>query len=276
MGCLKSGLQELTDAERRTLELIWRHPNVPAIRLPAMAGKKPGGSVWLRVGTLAKTKLWERMPRRIKSEFERPDRKPFYSGLLVNLLTVEDQRRARWIVFELRPETEKALQSLKIIDRFSHPPSNAYRRLDENEVERAPVGFNAPAETQRVTRAIIARRGQARFRQALLNAYEGRCAVTGCTEVNVLEAAHIVGHRSRGRYEVANGLLLRADWHTLFDLGLWAVHPKRGTIELSPNIAEEYRKFGGRKLHAPDDTKLAPRSDALERRYKRFRQLLRA
>lgn len=274
--CLRTGLEALTEAERRDLDLIWRHPNVPAKLLPTIIGSKPGGSVWMTVGKLAKKRLWNRMPRRIKSEFQRPRRRPFYSGLLVHLETVEDERRVRWTVFELRPEAVKALQALKLIGRSRQKPSSSYRRLEETEIEQIPAGFTAPAETEHINRAIIARRGQAAFRRALLDAYDGRCAVTGCTETNVLEAAHIVGHRSRGRYEVPNGLLLRADWHTLFDLGLWAVHPRQGTIEVSPNIAQEYQKFNGRRVREPNDTSLAPHSDALEKRYKRFRQLIRA
>jgi len=88
-----------------------------------MIAGKPGGSVWLRVGVLAKTKLWDQMPRRIKFDFQRPHRRPFYSGLLVNLETVEDKRRVRWTAFELRPEAVKALQALKIIGRSRRAPS---------------------------------------------------------------------------------------------------------------------------------------------------------
>jgi len=274
--CLKAELEELTEAERRALVSIWRYPNVPVKILPTMIGDGPGGSVWLRVGLLAKAKLWDQLPRRIKSEFQRPGRKPFYSGLLVNLSVVEDKRRDRSTVFALRAEAVKALQVLKIIGGTPHAPSSAYKLLDEVEAATVPAGFTAPAETKRINRAILARRGQAPFRRELLAAYNGQCAVTGCTETNVLEAAHIVGVKSRGRYEVANGLLLRADWHTLFDLGLWAIQPKRLTIEVSPTLAGEYKKLEGRPLREPIDSKFAPRPDALERRYKRFQRLLRA
>src|SRR5690348_15684947 len=123
--CLKAGLEGLTDAERRALVSIWRYPNIPVRILPTMVGDEPGGSVWLRVGMLAKMKLWHRMPRRIKSEFQRPGRKPFYSGLLVNLDVVVDKRRDRWTVFELRKEAVKALRALKILGGTRHAPSRA-------------------------------------------------------------------------------------------------------------------------------------------------------
>jgi hypothetical protein len=272
--CLKTGLSNLTEHQKRALVLIWRYPNVPAMHLPAMIGEEPGGLVWRTIGPLAKWKLWDRMPRRIKAEFQLPGRKPFYSGLLIDLYMVEDNQRRRWAVFELRREAVKALQALKLIGRTRRARSGRYKLLDDREVKKVPSGFSTPAETTRINRSIIGRRGQSPFRRNLLAAYGGRCCVTGCTETNVLEASHIVGFRNRGRYEVANGLLLRADWHTLFDLGLWAVHPRRLTIEVSPTVAAEYRKYDGERLRAPENPKFAPRLDALQRRHKRFRRLL--
>lgn len=53
-----------------------------------------------------------------------------------------------------------------------------------------------------------------------MDAYERRCAVTGCTVEAVLEAAHISPYRGDHTNDVTNGLLLRADIHTMFDCGL--------------------------------------------------------
>jgi hypothetical protein len=64
------------------------------------------------------------------------------------------------------------------------------------------------------------RRGQSQFRNALLQRYGRRCLVTGCSVVAVLEAAHIDPYRSDINHHPGNGLLLRADIHTLFDLDL--------------------------------------------------------
>jgi putative restriction endonuclease len=68
-------------------------------------------------------------------------------------------------------------------------------------------------------RCIAARRGQAAFRAALIDAYGGRCSITGCDAVEALEAAHISPYKGDHTNDVTNGLLLRADLHTLFDLG---------------------------------------------------------
>jgi hypothetical protein len=43
----------------------------------------------------------------------------------------------------------------------------------------------------RVYRQIVARRGQAGFRAALLEAYRGRCAITGFNAAVALEGAHL-------------------------------------------------------------------------------------
>jgi len=67
------------------------------------------------------------------------------------------------------------------------------------------------------------------------------------------------------------GSLLRADWHTLFDLGLWAINPKSLKIKLSRSVTDrEYSRFEGATVKIPTDTNLAPSLDALSRRYSRF------
>jgi hypothetical protein len=52
-----------------------------------------------------------------------------------------------------------------------------------------------------------------------LRAYGGKCAISGCSEAGVLQAAQILAVRKGGGHALHNGLLLRADLHNLFDLG---------------------------------------------------------
>ncbi|MEG8052564.1 HNH endonuclease signature motif containing protein [Sphingomonas aerolata] len=73
---------------------------------------------------------------------------------------------------------------------------------------------------KKIERMVTLRQGQPAFRKALMDAYERRCAVTGCTIDDVLEAAHISPYLGEHTNHVTNGLLLRADIHTLFDRGL--------------------------------------------------------
>lgn len=63
------------------------------------------------------------------------------------------------------------------------------RILDALEPEPAT---NAEEEQQRVLTYILRRRGQPQFRQALLDAYNHKCAITDCDAEAALEAAHII------------------------------------------------------------------------------------
>ncbi len=65
----------------------------------------------------------------------------------------------------------------------------------EGDVEQQADGAPLPADDYDarlcVTRQIAERRGQLGFRTALLEAYSGRCAVTGCDAEAALEATHL-------------------------------------------------------------------------------------
>jgi putative restriction endonuclease len=76
-----------------------------------------------------------------------------------------------------------------------------------------------------ISRTIAQRRGQRTFRDSLIAAYGSKCVISGCGVLDVLEAAHIYPYRGPATNKVSNGLLLRADLHTLFDCNLIAVDP---------------------------------------------------
>ena len=100
---------------------------------------------------------------------------------------------------------------------------------------------------------IYRRRGQGRFRETLLKAYDRKCAVTGCEIVELLEAAHIMPHRGTASDLVQNGLLLRADIHTLFDLGLLRISFEDYSIVITQQLRGDpyYNELHGKKLRLP-------------------------
>lgn len=65
---------------------------------------------------------------------------------------------------------------------------------------------------------MVLREGQPAFRGALILAYAGECAITGCAVTDLLDAAHIARYSGPKSNVTANGLLLRTDIHKLFDL----------------------------------------------------------
>lgn len=112
--------------------------------------------------------------------------------------------------------------------------------------------------------AIVRRQGQPAFRSTLLAAYQGRCAVTGCAVTEVLEAAHIFPYRGRDTNHVCNGLLLRADLHTLFDLGLLAVNEKTHTLIVAASLrSTDYARWRGKRIRLPRAAADCPSGEAL-------------
>ncbi|MCL2591660.1 MAG: HNH endonuclease [Betaproteobacteria bacterium] len=90
------------------------------------------------------------------------------------------------------------------------------------------------------------RLGQGAFRVLVTDAYQRRCALTGESTLPVLEAAHIRPYAESGPHHPANGLLLRSDFHKLFDIGLVTVTPDYH-IEVSSRIREEW--FNGKAYY---------------------------
>jgi putative restriction endonuclease len=125
----------------------------------------------------------------------------------------------------------------------------------------------------RVVRQIVARRGQAGFRASLLEAYGGRCAVTGFDAAPALEGAHLRPYRGPDSNHVTNGLLLRADIRTLFDLGLLAPDPVTRIITVSKLLAgTQYELLSGSRLADPVEAWQRPNQEALEITWQRFRE----
>lgn len=101
---------------------------------------------------------------------------------------------------------------------------------------------------------ITPRLGQASFRLAVLDAYDGACAVTNEHSLPVLEAAHIRPWKNGGRHELSNGLPLRRDIHRLFDLGFVTVRPDL-RFAVSPALRDAYAN--GRTYYALDGHTIA-------------------
>ncbi|MBD8709753.1 HNH endonuclease [Pseudomonas sp. CFBP 13711] len=116
----------------------------------------------------------------------------------------------------------------------------------------------------KVLASIVRRKGQSKFRSTLLRAYNYRCAVTGCEIEALLEAAHIVPYQGADTNVVSNGLLLRADIHTLFDLGLCWVDPTKLVVKLAEGLeGSEYEALRDQPISLPEDVFDRPNADAL-------------
>lgn len=128
-------------------------------------------------------------------------------------------------------------------------------------------GFDPSAvrdDRLKVIAQVHRRQGGPRFRRALLRAYSGRCAMTEYDAEPALEAAHIIPYRGPQTNHPVNGLLLRADMHDLFDLGLVAIDTDNMRLRLADELAgTKYETYEGRRLLLPTDTAIRPSVEAL-------------
>lgn len=146
---------------------------------------------------------------------------------------------------------------------------------NENSTEAqnptAPPDEPPESDDEECWAQIKTRRGQPKFREMLLNAYECKCAITGTAIVDLLEAAHIIPHAEGANYRTRNGLLLRADIHTLFDLKLLSIDQyMRVHLSKALRNTTEYGYLHGKKINLPASSEACPDHTALERRHNRF------
>ncbi|MEH0933728.1 HNH endonuclease [Micromonospora psammae] len=140
-------------------------------------------------------------------------------------------------------------------------PEEAERLADALDQRRAPEPDDVPEGRRRRLAEVTARQGQADFRRKLIEAYGGRCAITGCDTEAALQAAHISPYDGPATNRVNNGLLLRADLHNLFDRGLiWIDEQSR--VQVKPT-ALHYAPWHGEQLRPPARTVDRPDPDAL-------------
>jgi hypothetical protein len=192
-----------------------------------------------------------------------------------NISHVLDQAGEPWLP-GLRPAanvgTKIELQLAKLLavsgdatTFVAGPTRNSLQRTARDaEVAGEFASADEADELRRVVAAIIQRRGQPAFRKSLLAAYGSRCAMTGCDVADALEAAHIRPYSGQSSNLVSNGLLLRADVHTLFDLYLISVDPASLRMCLAPELQRSsYGELEGKALAVPTSVDQTANPDCL-------------
>jgi hypothetical protein len=128
------------------------------------------------------------------------------------------------------------------------------------------VGGHAVAVTRR-------RRGQREFRFRLLERFGESCAFSGAQPPQVLEAAHLYSYAATPEHKTDGGLLLRRDFHSLFDAKLMTINPTNWTLETAPILQRysSYKTFDGAPLLVPPD--LRPDRDLLVQHFEDSRRV---
>ena len=148
--------------------------------------------------------------------------------------------------------------------------------------ESATGGGSAIGEDERRYRTHQAKQRvhQAAFRELVLDAYGGRCALTGFPVRPLLNAAHIFpdGHLL-GIPSVNNGIALSTLHHGAYDSNLIGISPD-GIIHVSDRLFEEtdgplleqgLKALKGGTMRFPAEPELRPDKNALAYRFEGFR-----
>lgn len=161
----------------------------------------------------------------------------------------------------------------KTFDTTSTEGDRLWRMVEERLV-RHPIKSRLVAESDDPAvygdpRLFRPRRGHGTFKAAVTNAYTRRCAITGESTLPVLEAAHIRPFSRQGLNNTYNGMLLRSDFHKLFDLGFITVTPQYRVL-VSDRIKTQwfngkayYRLHGELLKSLPTSEGDRPRTDLL-------------
>jgi putative restriction endonuclease len=148
----------------------------------------------------------------------------------------------------------------RVMAAIPTPPSEIRERPSD---QHQPEMFGLPALVKR-------RIGQGGFRILVTDLYDRRCAVTGERTLPVLEAAHILPVTRGGLHRPDNGVLLRSDIHTLFDLGYVTID-ERHRFRVSAKLRGEwsngrvYYDLDGSSVRLPKEQELRPAKEFLQR-----------
>jgi len=135
-------------------------------------------------------------------------------------------------------------------------------------------------ERRYALRAVKQRLHQASFREAVIAAYGGRCAVSGLPEPLLLDAAHIVADRDDllGQPIIRNGFALSKIHHAAFDANLIGIDPDyrihvadRLLSRKDGPLLEALKRLQGGTLHLPKRPQDRPDRERLAIRFDQYR-----
>jgi putative restriction endonuclease len=161
----------------------------------------------------------------------------------------------------------------------------------DSKALKAKLAFGAPdqqsvlapesaPERRYALRAVKQRLHQASFREAVIAAYNGRCALSGLPEPLLLDAAHIVADKNEqlGQPVVPNGIPLSKIHHAAFDAHLigidpdYVLHISGRLFELNDGpLLEGLKRLKGGTIRLPGRVKDRPDRDRLALRFERFK-----
>jgi hypothetical protein len=163
-----------------------------------------------------------------------------------------------WFATVVRPDVTEFLKSVRGLLDHHIPMNDDTASSDLGDIDSPTYGFVKRLRRDR----------QPAFRSALLAAYNGCCAITGCNIEPCLEAAHLDRYADSGDNRSCNGILLRADLHRLMDAGLLTFHWNGGVLwtRLDGRIDDEvYLSLASERVELPPDPSCWPSKENVRR-----------
>lgn len=128
------------------------------------------------------------------------------------------------------------------------------RSLPNQVAERFARACKTLPKTTEAERLVVQRIGQNLFREALIDYWQGRCAVTGLDIVPLLRASHMKPWAAcasdEERLDIFNGLLLAPHLDALFDGG-WITFSESGEMRVSLRLTLEQQAAMGVSIPYP-------------------------
>ena len=166
------------------------------------------------------------------------------------------------------------------ISGWNEKALNAQIVVGNHDVER-PVAPPDSGARHYALRTVRQRLHQASFREAVISAYNGRCALSGLPEQRLLDAAHIVSDKDEkfGQPIIQNGLPLSKIHHAAFDAHLIGIDPdyrlhvsERLLMQHDGPMLEVLKQLDGGRIHLPLNGRHNPDRDRLALRFEQYRK----
>ncbi len=160
-------------------------------------------------------------------------------------------------------------------------PGALMARVSFGVIDRGePIHLQTSIERRYALRSVKQRLHQASFREAVISAYNGRCALSGLPEPLLLDAAHIVpdGDKEFGHAVIPNGIPLSKIHHAAFDAHLIGIDPdyrlhvsERLLVQNDGPMLEALKQLQGKSILLPGRVKDYPDPDRLALRFEQFK-----
>ena len=167
------------------------------------------------------------------------------------------QDKEMWNEFRSQFGTLGTVSEEMLHDLFTKDEDKELDFLERDTIRLVPP----PGPTER-TSTVKVRRGQQFFRQAILNAYDVRCCISGINVPRLLVASHIKpwGKFPDDRLNPRNGLCLSSLHDDAFDSGLITIGESLDVVLSKrlkkffpqPTLEQNFVPFEGKSIRMPD------------------------